>query len=280
MEAVDAKLAIPTPIYWGSNVLAVLLLVSSIVGLIFGADGFYAFDPNSLPQILGQDLITLIFGVPLLLACVKQSQQGSVKGMLLWAGLLLYFAYAYYFYVIGVRFNALFWVYIAIVAISLYSLLGLLVVLQSAGLDSRLSRRTPTRLIALFLLVMAGIFTTLWVGLTLSRLSAGNSLNLMEHHIIGLDGMVLLPLMFIGGWLLLRRDPWGYLLAGILLTKLAILGFTLLVNTGMMFIWQQPIDILQTVLFAIIMVGSLIGLVAYLDRMMTPASGQLHSGTQ
>ena len=79
-----------------------------------------------LPQILGQDLITLVLGVPLLLGCVKLTQKGSLKGVLLWTGLLFYFAYSYYFYVVGVRFNTLFLVYIAIVALSLYGLLALL----------------------------------------------------------------------------------------------------------------------------------------------------------
>jgi hypothetical protein len=270
MAAANGKLAIPAPIFWGTNALAVLLLICSIVGLLFGADGFYAANPETLPQILGQDLITLVLGVPLLLGCVKLTQKGSLKGVLLWTGLLFYVAYSYYFYVIGVRFNALFLVYIAIVALSLYGLLALLIQLQGIAIQDYLSPKTPTRPIALFLLVMAGMFTALWIGLTLSKLFAESSLSPVERHVIGLDGMVLLPLMFIGGWLLWRKRPWGYLLAGILLTKLATLGFTLLVNTGLLLIWQQPVDWFQTVLFVIIMVGALMGLIAFLDGIVIP----------
>ena len=187
---------------------------------------------------------------------------------------MFYFAYAYYFYGVGVKLNLLFWAYIAIVALSLYCLLGLLIALQTVDFSERLSRRTPVRAIAVFFLTMAGIFTALWVDLTLSRLLAGGSLSPVERQVISLDGMVVLPLMFIGGWLLWRRHPWGYRLAAILLTKLAALGFTLLVTTGLVLIWQQPVDALQTVLYAVIMVGALVGLVAFLDAMMTPASAK------
>ncbi len=270
MASVNPESGIPTPIYWGSNALAILLLGASIVGLTFGAEGFYASNPNTLPQILGQDLITLILGVPLLLTSVRLSQQGSLKGLLLWMGLLFYFAYSYYFYVIGVRFNAYFWGYVGIVALSLYSLLGLLVTIKPVVISKQLSRRTPMRGIAMFLLFMAGTFTVLWVGLTLSRLWSGEDLSPVERHVISLDGMVLLPLMFIGGWLSWRRQPWGYVLAGMLLTKLATLGFTLIVNTGLLLIWHQPVDSGQTILFAMIMVGALVGLVAYQDSIMTP----------
>ena len=83
---------------------------------------------------------------------------------------------------------------------------------------------------------MAGLFTALWIGVTLSHLFAQSALSPVERHVIGLDGMVLLPLMFIGGWLLWCNRPWGYLLAAILLTKLAALGFTLLVNTGLLMV--------------------------------------------
>jgi hypothetical protein len=273
--AANGKLAIPTPIFWGTNALAVLLLISSIMGLSFGADGFYAANPTTLPQILGQDLIALILGVPLLLGCVRLTQKGSLRGALLWTGILFYFAYSYYFYVVGVRFNALFWVYIAIVALSLYSLFGLLIHLQEIAIQDCLSRKTPTKPIAAFLLAMAGMFTALWAGLSLSKLFTESSLSPVERHVIGLDGMVLLPLMFIGGWLLWQKRSWGYLLAGILLTKLALLGFTLLVNTGLLLIWRQPVDAVQTVLFAVIMVGALMGLIAFLDGIAPPAGGML-----
>jgi hypothetical protein len=273
--AADRKLAIPAPIIWGTNALAVLLLICSIVGLLFGADGFYAANPETLPQILGQDLITLVLGVPLLLGCVKLTQKGSLKGVLLWTGLLFYFAYSYYFYVVGVRFNALFLVYIAIVALSLYGLLALLIQLQGIAMQDYLSSKIPTRSIAAFLLTMAGMFTALWIGVTLSKLFAGSALSPVERYVIGIDGMVLLPLMFIGGWLLWRNRPWGYLLAGILLTKLATLGFTLLVNTGLLMVWQQPVDWFQTLLFTVIMVGALMGLIAFLDGIVMPPEDTL-----
>jgi hypothetical protein len=108
-----------------SVVLAVLLLVSSVAGLLYGSRSLYDSYPAALAGLVGQDAVTLVVGIPLLVSSMWLARRGSMRGLLLWAGTLFYFAYSYYFYVIG-GFNALFLIYIAIVSTSLYGLLSLL----------------------------------------------------------------------------------------------------------------------------------------------------------
>jgi hypothetical protein len=43
-----------------SGVLAIVLLISSIVGLLYGAGGFYDSYPASLAGLVGQDGVTLV----------------------------------------------------------------------------------------------------------------------------------------------------------------------------------------------------------------------------
>jgi hypothetical protein len=119
-----------------SVLLAVLLLASSVAGLIFGGRGFYDSYPASLSGLVGQDAVTLVVGVPLLIASVWLTGRGSIVALLIWTGTLFYFAYSYYFYVIG-AFNALFVVYIAIVSASLYGLLSLLVAIDAEAIRGR-----------------------------------------------------------------------------------------------------------------------------------------------
>jgi hypothetical protein len=242
--------------------------MASIGGVLLGDRGFYEPNLTTLPQLYGQDIISLMIGLPLLLTATKLAQKGSVKGLLLWMGMLFYFAYSYYFYVVGVKFNLMFLGYIAIVAISLYSLLVLLILVDPKAVQAQFSPTTPTRSIAAFLLVMTGVFIVLWGGLTVSHLMAGEPLPPIERQVIGLDGMVLLPLMLIGGWQLWHQRPWGYVLAGLLLVKLSLLGFTLVVNTGLLMAWQQPVALEQTAMFGLVMLGALMGLVAYLDHLL------------
>ncbi len=108
-----------------SGLLVVLLLVSSIVGLLYGSRGLYDSYPASLAGLVGQDAVTLVVGIPLLVVSMWLTRRGSTRSLFLWTGALFYFAYSYYFYVAG-GFNALFLVYIAIVSTSLYGMLSLL----------------------------------------------------------------------------------------------------------------------------------------------------------
>jgi hypothetical protein len=68
--------------------------------------------------------------LPLLLWSVLAARRGSLRGLLLWAAALFYVAYSYAHYALNPEFNALYPAYIAIVAMSLYGCLYLLL-----GLD-------------------------------------------------------------------------------------------------------------------------------------------------
>ena len=83
--------------YTLSGLLAVVLLISSVAGLLYGYHGLYEPYPASLAGLVGQDAITLAVGLPLLLASMWLTVRGSTSGLLLWTGTLFYFAYSYYF---------------------------------------------------------------------------------------------------------------------------------------------------------------------------------------
>src|SRR5688572_29325475 len=112
-----------TFVYRLSGVLAGLLVVASLIGLRFGPSGLYDDYPAALAGLVGQDIVTLAFGLPLLLVAMWLTRRGSSGGLLMWAGVQFYFAYSYYFFLVG-GFNALFLIYVAIVATSLYALLA------------------------------------------------------------------------------------------------------------------------------------------------------------
>ena len=169
-----------------SGLLAVLLVISSLAGLLYGSRGLYEPYPASLAGLVGQDIVTLAVGLPLLLASVWLTMRGSTRGLLLWTGPLFYFAYSYYFYVTG-GFNALFLVYIAVVSTSLYGLLSLLFNTDPEALKARLDPRTPTLLVSGFLIGYLLLFALMWVGLTLSTLAAGTRLDEVTHAVIAID---------------------------------------------------------------------------------------------
>jgi hypothetical protein len=263
MLPVKSKLTLA---YALSGLLAVLLLVSSIIGLLYGGRGLYDSYPASLAGLVGQDTVTLVVGVPLLVASMWLTAHRSTLGLLIWAGVLFYFAYSYYFYVVG-GFNALFLIYIAIVSTSLYGLLSLLFAIDPEGLRDRFGVSSPTRPVAGFLVGISLLFILMWGGMSVSSAIAGTRPEEVLREVVIIDCTVLLPLLFFGGLRLWRSEPWGYVLGGLLLVKALATGSTLAFTTALGAWWARkiaPFDAFLFVLFTIMAVGALLLLVPYL----------------
>lgn len=105
----------------------------------------YRPDSATLPTFLGQDAITLLIVLPLLFASTCSARRGSGRGLLLWAAGLFYVAYSYSYYVLNPEFNWLYLAYIAIVAMSMYSCLYLLLATDAKRVAEQFDARTPVR---------------------------------------------------------------------------------------------------------------------------------------
>ena len=258
-----------------TDATATLLVASSIAGLLYGPRGWwYDPDPATLPAFLGQDLMTLVFGLPLLLGASFFARRGSLRGTLCWMGAFFYIAYSYYFYVIGGRFNAFFPLYIAIVSMGTYGALALLFSLDVPRLP-RYFDRLPSSLIGGFFVVTALSFAGLWLSRIDTHLVIGAELDTVSRVVIAIDGVVLLPLLFYGGRALARRDPLGYALAGLLLVKATATFLTLIVNTLIAARWGRAANGLETVAYGIGFVGALALLVWFLQCVDDDAGGRL-----
>jgi len=265
----------PTIAYALSTLLAMLLLVSSVVGLLYGGGGFYDSYPAALAGVVGQDGVTLVVGIPLLVASMWLTARASTGGLLVWAGTLFYFAYSYYFYVIG-GFNALFLIYIAIVSTSLYGLLSLLFAIDPEALRARFGSRTRAHLVGGFFIGISVLFALMWGGMVISSAVAATHPDEVLRSVVIIDCTVLLPLLLFGGVRLWRREPWGYVLGGLLLTKLAATGFTLAFTTALGALWAGHIagfDAFLFVVFALMAAGALLLIFPYL-RSMQEAGGR------
>jgi hypothetical protein len=246
-----------------SGLVSVLLVVTSLAGLAFGRQGLYTPDPGTLPAFLGQDALSLVFGVPLLLGSVVLARRGSLRALLLWLGALFYVAYSYAYYLLNPEFNALYLAYLAIVSMSLYGLLYLLLSVDAEAIKSRLEAQTPVRLIGGFMMVMALLLATKWIATIIAAQSSGVTPPHKELVVWPLDLVVALPALFWGGVWLWRRQALGYVVAGLLLVKAAAVGATLVVDTWLVTFWGEPLDPMLPV-YALIGVGGLVLTVVYL----------------
>jgi hypothetical protein len=247
------RLAIP---YALSAIVAVLLLVSSVAGLLFGQRGLY--DPATAIAFLGQDAISLVIGLPLFLGSLWLARRGSVRGLLVWLGTLFYILYAYAYFVFGVRFNALYLVYIAIVSLSIYALLWALFNVDPEAVKARFRPALPNRIIGGYLIAVGVLFVVVWFGMVISTLISGATLNPILHLVSTLDLTESLPVAFIGGILLWRRDAWGYVISALALVNTTVYMFTLAATT----VWASFLGTPADPLLALYTVVFLVGLVA------------------
>ena len=247
-----------------THAVVLLLIASSVAGLTYGPRGWwYDTDPARLAAFLAQDLLSLVVAVPLLVFASRRARRGSLRALLCWMGALFYVAYGYYFYVVGARFNVYWPLYVVLTSLGTYGALALFFAID----ESRLTRyfaAIPVRLISAYLMVTALVFAGMWLALLEVHYVLGRPLPAVPRAVIAVDGVVLLPLLFYGGRALSRREPIGYALAGLLLVKAAATFLTLLVATAVAASWAQPVDLLQTVEFAIGGLGAIALLALYL----------------
>jgi hypothetical protein len=207
--------------YIGSIVVAVLMTIASVAGLVDWNRTYPGVDAALLPLFVGQDALNLLVGLPILLGSMWLARRGALIGLLLWPGALFYVLYDYGYYVLGAPFNAFFLVYIALMTLSAYAMIGIVVSIDSAVIHARLAETVPARLVGSFLVGLAVLFTALWSAISVSAVASGAQLDLVPRVVTIMDLTIQLPALFIGGVLLMRRHALGYVVAAGLLLQAA-----------------------------------------------------------
>lgn len=213
---------------WLSALIVVLAVPTHLLGLL--SPSIYRDPAVLLPQNLGTDVVTLCVGIPLLAVATAAMRRGSLRARLLWLGALGYMVYAYGMYAIGVRWNQLFLVYVALFGLSLFALIIGLVGTDAERVRAGTAGRPAVRPVAIYLSAIAVIVAAVWLAEEVRALFSGTippSVVLFESptnivHVFDL-GLVL-PALLLAAAMLLRDRPWGYVLAGMLLVKAATIG--------------------------------------------------------
>lgn len=194
-------------------------------------------------QGLGQDWIDLLIVAPVLVICAIAITRRSRAALFVLGGTLLYLVYSFVLYAFAMHFNVLFLVYVAALGVSFYSLLGVGRHLQRERAATWFPDDLPFRRFgAWFLIVVAVAFAGLWLSSVVPALVRGTpppelaEAGLITNPVHVLDLALLLPALFAGGVLLLRRRGPGRVLAPILLTFNTLMTLALV---GMMVAMYQ-----------------------------------------
>ena len=166
----------------------------------------------------GNDGVTLVVGVPLLLAGILLASRGSVRGWLLWLGAVGYASYNYAFYLFGAALNASFLLYVAAVVLAAVTLILALAHLDVPGVSRSFRPATPERLIGGSLVFIGIGLAAVWIAMWAAYVFAGRPTPVEPEAfqvVAALDLAVMVPALAMGGILLWRRRPWGYVIAAI-----------------------------------------------------------------
>jgi uncharacterized membrane protein YidH (DUF202 family) len=211
-----------------SLIVALSVIAASLGGLMFPAALYPA---DALRQaFLPNDLINLLFGVPILLASMWLARRGRLVGLLCWPGALLYTFYNYIAYIIGMPGSLVTLAYIVPVLLSAYLVFVLVRSIDWEAVKKQLAGAVPEKLSGGVLFTFGVAFSVLAVGVISS---AGTNHSSVQKTDLGvaIADVALSVILCVGGVLLFQRKPLGYASGlGLLFTASALfIGIILIV---------------------------------------------------
>jgi hypothetical protein len=234
------------------------------------ARGLYYWDTvSSVAQMQANDLVMLVLGLPLLLISFWLMLRGSLRGRLLLTGTLGFILYTYITMSFGTAYNDLFLVYVALFSLSLFAFILSMMSFDLKTLPSHFSEKLPRKWIAGLLFFAAAFLALAWLGRiapTVLQDQPPMLENVTSMFIQAMDLGLIVPLCVLAGVLLLRKEPWGYLLASVSLLKFLTMGIAVALMGVNMARVGAPDSMPMLVIFATLAMANLVMVVLLLNN--------------
>jgi hypothetical protein len=216
-----------------TTALVLVMLTQALTGLLFQAQ--YRDVDWIRATWLGNDWVTLVVALPLVVIGLLLATRGSVRGLLLWLGMIGYAVYNYAFYLFGAALNAFFPLYVLAFVTATVMLILALAQVDIAIVVARSFRPgTPVRILGGSLVFVGIGLASAWIAMWAAYVFAGRPTPVEPEAfklVAALDLSLMVPALTVGGVLLWRRAPWGYLLAAIAGIQGALYLLVLSVNS-------------------------------------------------
>ena len=225
--------------------------------------GLYRFDSVSyVAQAVAQDVVTLVLGLPLLVAGILLTRRGSLRGRLLLTGTLGYMLYTYTSYTFLMAYNQLFLLYVALFSACLFAFILAMKELDPELIQKQVSEKFPRIGIVVFMSIIAAFLLMAWTGRILPALVAGIPPFGLESYttlvIQALDLGVIVPTSALSAVLLWKKRPWGYALSAVVLIKGLTMGAALVAMIINMLLAGLPANMVEIVMFTGIALTALV----------------------
>jgi hypothetical protein len=183
----------------------------------------------------GNDWITLVGAVPLLWIGKCNAARGAVRGLLLLLGIAAYALYNYAFYLFGAALNVFFPLYVLSFLVGTATLGIVYSHIDVDAAAKSFQHQTPVRLIGGYLVLVAVGLVIVWLGMWGAYAFAGRPTPVDPEAfkvVAALDLSLMVPALAVGGVLLCKRRPEGYLIATIAAVQGALYLLVLSVNSA------------------------------------------------
>ncbi len=196
--------------------------------LIYGSGVYRYMSALAAPDGIAQDVVTLILAIPLLIISFFWARKNSLKGRLLFVGVLFYFLFTYLLYMVLIMYNELFIVYVLLTSLSFYAFVLTMISFDLDELTASFKEELPVKFIGGFLIFISVVVGLNWLARIIPPLLDRSIIPQgIEHYttlpVQGLDLAFMLPTAFLSGVLLIKKQPFGYLLAPVFLNFLIIM---------------------------------------------------------
>jgi hypothetical protein len=190
-----------------SLLIATLVALSSLGGIRYQAIIY----PNQelVQSFLATDVVNLFIGLPVLLVSMWLAWRGKLIGLLFWPGAILYVVYINIIYVLGMPFNLGFVLHLVMLAMAVYTLIGLVASIDGRKIQGQLSGAVPERLAGGILAGLGVGFFLLVIGEFANAYASRTVIPETELALLTADFLISPPWV-IGGVLLWRCKELGY----------------------------------------------------------------------
>jgi hypothetical protein len=209
-------------VYAASFLIGVLITIVSIAGLRYRV---LLYPTEELARtFVTNDVVNLGIGLPILLGSMCLARRGKWIGLLCWTGALFFVFYNSMAYVFAMPFNRTFLVHLVLATLSIYTLIGMVVKINTSAVRQRLEGAVPEKFAGGVLAGLGLLFLLRVMVVIVNALK--NGIGLPETDLAAnISDFLTTPAWIIGGVLLWQRKGLGY-----------VAGLGLLLQGSMLFI--------------------------------------------
>ena len=220
--------------------------------------------------------------LPILLGSMWLARRGSLIGLLLWPGALwpgalFYALYAYVPYLVGAPFSVLFFVYAGLVTLSAFTIIGILASIDAEEVRRRLAGAQARGVGAALVVISLAAYA----GLTAAAVGAlgDPAREAATRPLAVADWALGTPVLLLGGALLWRRAPLGYVAAPGLLLVSGLGGIVFALAAVIDNVLSRPQTELAVIAVHLVISAVSFALLAWFVRGATREQSVARSGT-